>query len=81
MNEGVLSMSIEKAVDRFSLENDILLCWRIIDDLNTLRNVYDREHTEDEVLNILIGLSDLYDQRFTDLFDTFEKCIKAGVVT
>lgn len=74
-------MSIEKAVDRFSLENDILLCWRIIDDLNTLQSVYDREHTEDEVLNILIGLSDLYNQRFTDLFDTFEKCIKVGVVT
>ena len=74
-------MSIEKAVDRFSLENDILLCWRIIDDLKTLQSVYDREHTEDEVLNILIGLSDMYNQRFNDLFDTFEKCIKVGVVT
>lgn len=74
-------MSIEKAVDRFSLENDILLCWRIIDDLKTLQSVYDREHTEDEVLNILIGLSDMYNQRFNDLFDTFEKCIKVKVVT
>lgn len=81
MNKGVLSMSIEKAVDRFSLENDILLCWRIIDDLKTLQSVYDREHTEDEVLNILIGLSDMYNQRFNDLFDTFEKCIKVKVVT
>lgn len=62
--------------NRFTLEEKILDCWRIIDDLETLGRVYDREHTEDEILNILIGVTQLYDQRFNELFDTFEQCIK-----
>jgi hypothetical protein len=43
--------------------------------------VYDREHTEDEVLNILIGIEGIYEQRFNELFDTFEACIAKGIVT
>jgi hypothetical protein len=43
--------------------------------------VYDREHTEDEVLNILIGIEGIYEQRFNELFDTFEECIAKGIVT
>jgi len=73
-------MSILKETDRFTLEEKIMSCWRVIDDLKTLGNVYDREHTEDEILNILIGITDLYDQRFNELFDTFEKCIEKGVI-
>jgi hypothetical protein len=73
-------MSTLKETDRFTLEEKIMNCWRVIDDLITLGNVYDREHTEDEILNILIGITDLYDQRFNELFDTFEKCIEKGVI-
>ena len=73
-------MLIVKETDRFTLEEKIMNCWRVIDDLKTLGNVYDREHTEDEILNILIGITDLYDQRFNELFDTFEECIERGVI-
>jgi hypothetical protein len=73
-------MPIVKETDRFTLEEKIMNCWRVIDDLKTLGNVYDREHTEDEILNILIGITDLYDQRFNELFDTFEECIERGVI-
>jgi hypothetical protein len=73
-------MPIVKETDRFTLEEKIMNCWRVIDDLKTLGNVYDREHTEDEILNILIGITDLYDQRFNELFDTFEECIDRGVI-
>ncbi len=73
-------MPIFKETDRFTLEEKIMNCWRVIDDLKTLGNVYDREHTEDEILNILIGITDLYDQRFNELFDTFEECIERGVI-
>ena len=73
-------MPIVKETYRFTLEEKIMNCWRVIDDLKTLGNVYDREHTEDEILNILIGITDLYDQRFNELFDTFEECIERGVI-
>ena len=67
-------------IDRFALEDKILSCWRILDDLKTLSNVYDRNHTEDEVLNILNGINDLYNQKFNELFDMFETCIDKGIV-
>lgn len=73
-------MKLRTKTDRFDLEEKILECWHILNDLKTLGNVYDREHTEDEVLNILIGITQLYDQRFNELFDTFEKCIKSKEV-
>lgn len=72
-------MSLFKSPDRFDLEQQILDCWRVVDDLKTLGDVYDREHTDDQVLNILIGVTELYDQKFNKLFETFEACIKDGV--
>lgn len=72
-------MSLFKSPDRFDLEQQILDCWRVVDDLKTLGDVYDREHTEDQVLNILIGVTELYDLKFNKLFETFEACIKGGV--
>lgn len=72
-------MSLFKSPDRFDLEQQILDCWRVVDDLKTLGDVYDREHTEDQVLNILIGVTELYDLKFNKLFETFEACIKNGV--
>jgi len=72
-------MSLFKSPDRFDLEQQILDCWRVVDDLKTLGDVYDREHTDDQVLNILIGVTELYDQKFNKLFETFETCIKQGV--
>lgn len=76
-----LIMSLARPLDRFELEEKIMHCWRILDDLKTLGKVYDREHTEDEVLNILIGIEGIYEQRFNELFDTFEACIAKGIVT
>ena len=72
-------MSLFKSPDRFDLEQQILDCWRVVDDLKTLGDVYDREHTDDQVLNILIGVTELYDQKFNKLFETFETCIRQGV--
>ena len=73
-------MSLFKSPDRFDLEQQILDCWRVVDDLKTLGDVYDREHTDDQVLNILIGVTELYDQKFNKLFETFENGQKTEVL-
>lgn len=71
-------MTLKSNKDRFDLEQEILECWRVTDDLGTLLEVFDREHTEDEVLNIIIGLRALYEQKFATTFETFEQCIRSN---
>lgn len=65
---------MNKQKDRFDLEQEIMGVWHIIDDLKTLMNGWDLLK-EDKKLNILIGLADLYDMKFDELFSTFELCI------
>lgn len=60
--------------NRFDLEQEIMGAWHIIDDLRVLLDNFD-SLTEDKKLNILIGLVDLYDIKFNDMFATFESCI------
>jgi len=65
--------------DRFLLEQHIMLCWNITDDLETISN-YVADHDipvkhKDKVLNMLIGLRALYDQRFSDTMNLLEELI------
>lgn len=58
-------------MDRFKLEQNIMECERIIDDLETLgkkRNI----SKEDMVFT----LKTLYSARFDKLFDVFEECVR-----
>jgi hypothetical protein len=63
-------------VTRFDLEDEIMNCWHIVDDLDTLLSVFDKTYTEDELMNIIIGLRTLYEHKFQKLFDTFSKTIE-----
>lgn len=57
----------------FRLEHEILECWGILEQLDTLtEGVLEHELTTDQISNILIGLKDLYQIKFTKAFDTFE---------
>jgi len=64
---------------KFDLEQRIMECWGVVDDI---RIVYTRHLdgekplTEDELANILIGIEQLYDIKFYNLFSTFEKFLK-----
>jgi len=64
-----------KEKSRFDLEQEIMGCWNIVDDLKILTGRWD-SLSEDEKLNILIGLSNLYQLKFDVLFSTFENCIR-----
>ena len=61
----------------FELEQDIMSCWNITNDLDSLfEAVMEKELTKDSIANILLGMKELYDIKFDKLFSTFEKAIK-----
>lgn len=61
--------------DRFDLEQDILKCWEVVDDLKFYVQKSD-EWTEDERMNYLSGLVVKYDKKFQQMFGLFEHIIK-----
>ena len=72
-----------KEYDRFNLEAEILNVWQTKDDLDAIaERVYDDPDgplTEDEIGNVLIGLSELHDIRCKKLFRVFETMIKEKI--
>jgi len=60
------------------LEPHIMDCWSVCNDLETIfKQVGDgeREPTEDEMMNTLLGMKQLYQWKFEQLFNTYEKVI------
>jgi len=63
----------------YDLERPIMDCWNIINDLETVfRQVGDGERmpTEDELMNALMGIRQLYDWKFEQLFDLYEAVMR-----
>jgi hypothetical protein len=61
---------------RFDLEDRIMACWQVVDDVGVVLDMFDRSYTEDELMNALIGIQTLYEQKFQNLFNTFSKHIE-----
>ena len=65
--------------DRFALEQEIMDCWSVCDDMGTLlEGVCDKEISRDDVANALLGMRVMYQLKFEKLFDTFEEMIHTG---
>lgn len=69
--------------DRFDLEQDMMNCWGITDDLQQLLELVDTGKYDslspsdtDELANILMGLKTVYEMKFEKMFDTFKHCIE-----
>jgi hypothetical protein len=63
--------------DRFDLEQEIMKCWNVVEDIKLLTQTMDRrELSEDEMANYLIGLETIYTARFENLFAMFEQLIQ-----
>ena len=68
--------------DRFDLEQEIMGCWGITDDLQQLLELIDDGYyrslspsDSDDLANIVMGLKNVYRMKFERLFDTFSQLI------
>jgi len=67
-----------ESVNRFDLEQEIMKCWHVVDDLKLFGQRYmdGKPMTEDEVSNMILALETLYGHKFEQLWNTFEQCLK-----
>jgi hypothetical protein len=67
--------------DRFDLEQHIMKCWNVTEDIELLNyNVLEKDMSRDEISNFLLGLKTIYNTKFEDLFDTFSELIEKGKI-
>lgn len=60
------------------LEEHIMACWNVTEDLDaSVRMLVDTDASNDQVANVLMGMSELYSFRFNELFAKYEKLIAA----
>lgn len=55
-------------LDRFDLEEQIIECWNITDELKDLNN------------ELVQAIALLYEHKFQRLWSTFEECVKNGSI-
>lgn len=68
--------------NRFDLEQQILDCWNITNELKLLAEaVGNQSLSEDQTLNILIGLQEIYNLKFEQTFRTFTQLIVSKNIT
>ena len=71
--------------DRFDLEQQILECWNVTNDLRHVTEyVLDaplEPNREDKISNMLLGIEELYNLKFQKLFNTLETLIAEKKVT
>lgn len=62
------------SINCFDLEQNILDCWHVTDDIDTLLKAYldGPKMSQDDVANVLLGLKTLYQLKFENCFNTFE---------
>jgi hypothetical protein len=60
---------------KFELEQAILDAWHVVDDIDTVYHHSDHRN-EDQLMNLLLGIKELYQLKFEKLFDTFEQYTK-----
>jgi len=58
-----------------TLEDHIMSCWNLVDEISFLSTAIGDEKlkTTDEILNVLNGLTTLYQCKFEDLMEQLEK--------
>lgn len=69
--------------DRFDFEQQLIECWNITKDIKTLYEaVGDRDPamSQDEIMNVLLGLESLYELKFDKLWHMFETGIREKAI-
>lgn len=65
--------------DRFDLEQGIMHCWNVCDEIQLLLDSWD-DLNEDQKQNFLIGLKQIYQLKFETTFKHFEACCAKGTI-
>ena len=61
----------------YDLEPMILDCWRVCNDLEVVfKQVGNDKPTEDELMNALIGMQQVYQWKFEQLFNKYEEILR-----
>ena len=70
-------------MDRFDLEQQILACWSVVDDLDLMfeHAIEGENFDRDQIANLALGLKELYSLKFQKLFSTFEELVAKGEIT
>lgn len=70
-----MSDDLFKPYDRFDLEQGIMDCWKVTDDIKLL---YDNLENmdEDRRMNYMLGLMEMYGLKFEKLWNIFEQLIQ-----
>lgn len=69
---------ITEQIDRFTLEQDIMECWGVVDDIKMLATTERLQHNQAEMQQVLNAVHTLYQIKFEKLFNTFETVIAQG---
>lgn len=68
-------------MNRFDLEQQIMNCWQVCDDIDAVYQVGgNRPMSEDELANALLGLKTIYQLKFEILMQTFETMLRQGTI-
>lgn len=68
-------------MNRFLLEEQIQASWNTKDDIDLLREtILDKDLSKDEIIDALIGISQLHEMRCEKVFETFKKMISKGKI-
>jgi hypothetical protein len=59
---------------RFDLEQNIMQCWNVCDDIQLYLDMHDNMD-EDQRMNYLIGLKQMYQMKFERCWNSFEECV------
>jgi len=70
-----------KPITRFTLEDRIMECWGVVDDLDMIYSTEALYEDQDRMMNTLLGLQELYKIRFQRMFDAFEHLVHEGKIT
>ena len=68
------TMDLETHVDRFDLEQQIMQCWSMVDDVKLFAE-------QGAPSNEFAALATVYHRKFETLFDTFELMLRTGQFT
>ncbi len=70
-----------KEPTRFTLEDQLMECWGVVDDLDMVYSTEALYQDQDRMMNVLLGMQELYKIRFQRLFNTFEHLVHEGKIT